>query len=49
MKAIIIRGPHFEQTEKKVYEYLSKVISKQAAKSEIKEIKAWDEKNQDLK
>jgi hypothetical protein len=48
MKAIIIRGPHFEQTEKKVYEYLSKIISKQVVKSD-KEIKAWDGKNQDLK
>jgi hypothetical protein len=48
MKAIIIKGPHFEQTEKKVYEYLSKIIFKEVAKSEIKEIKAWDEKNQDL-
>lgn len=31
MKAIIVKGPNFEKTEKKFYEYLSKVLSKQAA------------------
>jgi hypothetical protein len=36
MKVTIIKGPHFEQTEKKVYEYLSKVLSKQATGSQIK-------------
>jgi hypothetical protein len=33
MKAIIIKGPNFEQIEKQVYEYLSKVISKQVSES----------------
>lgn len=33
MKAIIIKGPNFERTEKQVYAYLSKVLSKRVAKS----------------
>jgi hypothetical protein len=32
MKIMIVKGPRFEQTEKKVYEYLSKVLSQQVTK-----------------
>jgi hypothetical protein len=36
MKVIVVKGPLFEQTEKKVYEYLSKVLSQQATKKFIR-------------
>jgi hypothetical protein len=36
MKVIITKGPHFEQTEKKVYEYLHKILLQKTKKTENK-------------
>jgi hypothetical protein len=36
MKIIITKGPHFEQTEKKVYEYLHKILLQKAKENENK-------------
>jgi hypothetical protein len=36
MKAVIIKGPEFKQTEKKVYEYLYKILTQKAKESENK-------------
>jgi hypothetical protein len=36
MKVVIIKGPNFNQTEKKVYEYLHKILTQKAKESENK-------------
>jgi hypothetical protein len=36
MKVIITKGSHFEQTEKKVYEYLHKILSLKAKETDNK-------------
>jgi hypothetical protein len=36
MKVTISKGPHFEEVEKKVYQYLHKVLSEKANQNERK-------------
>jgi hypothetical protein len=36
MKAVIIKGPNFEETEKKVYQYLNKILTQKAKENQNK-------------
>jgi hypothetical protein len=36
MKVVIIKGPKFEETEKKVYQYLNKILTQKAKEIENK-------------
>lgn len=36
MKVVVIKGPDFDKTEKKVYEYLHKILTQKAKENENK-------------